>query len=174
MTNKELMENVRHTLVSLSGLKAIDKPVKSDVSEITVNTSDLIPLEFTDLIDRIDNNLDGDDSIDAFVLDNCIEWGNLITELSHKEAELNNIKAAYEQQEFDILYNSNINFKKLYGAANDKTRKHHVTVELSDLTEQKEELELSISYLKRRLSYLYSLVSVKTALLNAKERNDDV
>ena len=112
--------------------------------------------------------LDDDFAIDAFVIDNCIEWGNIISTLATKEAELNNIKALYEDQEFSILYGSNIDFKKLYGAANDKTRKHHVQVELADLIEQKEELEIEVNYLKRRSNFLRGLVEAKTATLEVK------
>ena len=85
-----------------------------------------------------------------------------------KEAELNNVKHLYEEQEFSILYGSNIDFKKLYGAANDKTRKHHVQVELADLIEQKEELEIEVNYLKRRSNFLRGLVEAKTATLEVK------
>ena len=109
-----------------------------------------------------------DNAIDAYVIDNCIEWGNIISTLATKEEELNNIKTAYEEQEFSILYGSDINFKKLYGAANDKTRGHHVKVELADLIEQKQELEIEVNYLKRRANFLRGLVEAKTATLEVR------
>lgn len=112
--------------------------------------------------------LDDDTAIEAFVIDNCIEWGNIISTLTTKEAELNNIKHLYEEQEFSILYGSDINFKKLYGAANDKTRNHHVKVELADLIEQKQKLEIEVNYLKRRSNFLRGLVEAKTATLKVK------
>lgn len=122
------------------------------------------------LCDFLNNEiiLDDDMAIDAFVIDNCIEWGNIISTLATKEAELNDIKALYEDQEFSILYSSNIDFKKLYGAANDKTCNHHVKVELADLIEQKQELEIEVNYLKRRSNFLRGLVAAKTATLKVK------
>lgn len=164
MTNKELLEEVRHTLVSLSGLKAIDG------DDVGVGTMELIPLDFKDLIDKIDSELDGDDSIDAFVIDNMIEWGNLITELKYKEPELYKLKETYQALSDEIIEATD--FKALYGKNNAEVRKNHVKNELADEHKEIKDLEFRIDHIVRRLSYLKSLVSVKTALLNARSEDE--
>jgi hypothetical protein len=169
MTNKELMEEVRHELVSLSGLKAIDG--KGDLvsiagDDLTVAISELIPLDFKDLIDKIDNELDGDESINAFVIDNMIEWGNLITELKYKEPKLYELKESYQALSDEIIEATD--FKALYGKNNAEVRKNHVKNELTDQHKEIKELEFRIDYITRRINYLKSLVHVKTTLMEAK------
>lgn len=113
---------------------------------------------------------DNDTSIEAFVLDNCIEWYNLISELSQKEEELYSIKELYARKEFFIVYmDDSIDFKAMYGSTAEKVRKQHAKNKLRDLDEEIKSLELSVDYCKRRLSYLKGLVTVKTALIDAKK-----
>lgn len=55
-----LLEDIRHTLVSLSGLKAFDalgESVKSNDSHVTVSIAELIPLDFNEAIKQIDEVL---------------------------------------------------------------------------------------------------------------------
>lgn len=57
----KLIEEIRHTLVSLSGLKAFDSlgdNVKSNDSHVSVLISELIPLNFEELIKEIDEVLE--------------------------------------------------------------------------------------------------------------------
>ena len=57
----KLLEEIRHTLVSLSGLKAFDSlgdNVKSNDSHVNVLISELIPLNFEELIKEIDEVLE--------------------------------------------------------------------------------------------------------------------
>lgn len=57
----KLIEEIRHTLVSLSGLKAFDSlgdNVKSNDSHVNVLISELIPLHFEELIKEIDEVLE--------------------------------------------------------------------------------------------------------------------
>ena len=107
-----------------------------------------------------------DIAIDCFVIDNCIEWSNLIQELSEKEVALYEWKEIYNVKSEEII--SNTDFKELYGKNNDKVRKDHVKRELSDWDKTIKELEFSIDYLKRRLSFLKQLVNTKTALIGVK------
>ena len=160
MNNSELLEEVRHELVSLSGLRAFDK--KEDES---------FELDYSNLIEKIDEVIDVEDtSIESFVLDNCIEWYNLISELSKKEEELYSIKELYARKEFFIVYmDDSIDFKAMYGSTAEKVRKQHAKNKLRDLDEEIKSLELSVDYCKRRLSYLKGLVTVKTALIDAKK-----
>ncbi len=110
-------------------------------------------------------NID-DTSVEDYVLDNCIEWANLIRELSKKEIRLYHCKEAYQGASESIIEATD--FKALYGKNNESIRKQHVKEELADEYAEIKELELSIDYLKRRISYLKQLVPVKTALLEAK------
>lgn len=107
-----------------------------------------------------------DTSVEDFVIDNCIEYYNLISELSKKELKLLTLKPDFNKKEYDIL--TTFNFKKEFGKDNDKIRKGYIREQYCGLLEEIEDLELSIDYLKRRISYLKQLVPVKTALLEAK------
>ena len=109
-----------------------------------------------------------DTSIEAFVLDNCIEWSNILSELCKKEFELLALKTDYNNKEFELL--TTFDFKREYGKDNEKIRKGHLRKVHKDLFEDIEDLELRIGYLKRRLTYLKGLVTVKTALIEAKTR----
>ena len=107
-----------------------------------------------------------DTSIEEFVLDNCIEWSNLITELNHKEAQLLELKDIIFDKEQWIIENTD--FKAVYGKNNADVRKLHFNKHMKGEYDNRKELELSIDYCKRRISYLKGLVTVKTALLEAK------
>ena len=111
-----------------------------------------------------------DTSIESFVLDNCIEWYNLISELSKKEEELYFKKEEYSKREFEIMFVEDIDFKELYGSTAEKVRKQHAKNVLKELGKEIKELELSIEYCKKRISYLKGLVTVKTALLEVKNK----
>ena len=125
-------------------------------------------LNADELCDFLNNNM-GATSINAPVMDNLAEWSLLVTELSTKEIKLEKVKKDYDKKEFQIKYVDDINFKELYGRANDDTRKYHVEVTLQDLISEKESLELSINYLKRRISFLKQLIHTKTVLTEIKE-----
>ena len=89
------------------------------------------------------------------------EYEDLILELSEKEIELEKVKTEYAEKEFSIKYLEDIDFKKLYGKANDDTRKHHVQMVCSDLLQRKQGLELSVDFLKRYVGLLKTSVSVR-------------
>ena len=108
-----------------------------------------------------------DIAIDSFVIDNCIEWSNIINELSEKEIALYKWKEIYNIKSEEII--AKTDFKELYGKNNEKVRREHVKQELSDWDKNITELEFDIDYCKRRLSFLKQLVSTKTALLEVKE-----
>ena len=91
------------------------------------------------------------------------EWEKAINELSHKEVELTNLKEVYAEKEQEIL--TNTDFKELYGANNDKVRKNHVKKTLQAMTDAKQDLEISIDYLKRRIDFIKNLMSMQRTLL---------
>lgn len=57
MTTKRLLEDIRHELVSLTGLKAFDVCTDKTKKLTVVWNRDLIKLDYDDLIKRIDKEL---------------------------------------------------------------------------------------------------------------------
>lgn len=96
------------------------------------------------------------------------EWFELVEELSDKEIDLINLKETYNQKEFEIVYlDKTIDWKGLYGSAAEKVRKQHTTKELQALVDAKNDLQISIDYLKRRIEYIKSLTNMQMALIDA-------
>lgn len=89
------------------------------------------------------------------------EWEKLINELSEKELALIEWKNVYRIKEEEIL--NNTDFKALYGANNEKVRRNHVKNELADWDNIIIDLQLSIDYITRRISFLKGLVNYYTA-----------
>lgn len=110
-----------------------------------------------------------DNSIDDYVLDNLTEWCNLLTELSYKEIELLKLKDLILDKEQWITENTD--FKEIYGRNNVEVRKLHFSKHMKGEYDYRRNLELSIDYLKRRISYLKSLINVKSTLMEVS--NDD-
>lgn len=143
----------------ITGVKGEQYPCKPDVFDVTYEP------------------VDEDTSIEDFVIDNCIEWSNIISELSKKEIELYHKKEAYEKSSEKLLEDAakekaetgNDIIKNKYGGNNDKTRKKYVKEMLSKADNEIKTLEFSIDYCKRRISFLKQLVSAKTAILEVKE-----
>ena len=88
-----------------------------------------------------------------------MEWEDLIKELSNKEVALFQWKEVYNIKSEEII--AETDFKELYGKNNDGIRKQHVRNELTDWYDTIKDLEFSISYIERRISYLRELIRVK-------------
>lgn len=58
MTTKRLLEDIRHELVSLTGLEAFDVYTDKTKKLTVVYNRDLIKLDYDDLIKRIDKELE--------------------------------------------------------------------------------------------------------------------
>jgi len=120
---------------------------------------------------------DEDTSVEEFVLDNCTEWCNLITELSYKDIELYKLKNDYQIKSDKVLEDARKHLdetgediiKAAYGGNNDKTRKQFVKDTMANDAKKIKDLEFSIAYIKRRISYLKGLVAAKTALAEVKK-----
>lgn len=97
------------------------------------------------------------------------DWTMMITELSDKEVELKKLKEEYATKEFDIVFMSDIDFKSLYGSTSEKVRRQHASNELKPLKDKINDLELSIDYLKRRITFLKDLIRTKRTLMEIKE-----
>ena len=96
------------------------------------------------------------------------EWDELIHELSDKEVALFKWKEIYEVKANEIIEHTD--FKELYGANNQKVRDNHVRNELSDWYDIIKDLEFSIAYIERRISFLRELIKCKRVLLEARIR----
>lgn len=90
-------------------------------------------------------------------------WNRYVYELTQKEQELMDIKETYAQMEQEII--DTTNFKGIYGKNNETVRKNHVRNELKDLVDERHDLELRISFLKRRITYIKSLMSMQETLI---------
>lgn len=108
-----------------------------------------------------------DTSISDPVMVNIGEWSSLVTELSSKEIKLFHKKEAYNALSEDII--ASTDFKELYGKNNESIRKQHVKETLVDEYSEIKDLQFSIDYISRRISYLKSLIRIKTVLMEIKE-----
>ena len=129
--------------------------------EITVELENVELSE--EVIDFIENN----PMTKTTVAKDLWEWSKLLTELSEKELKLLILKTDFNEKEYDIL--TTFDFKKKFGKDNDKVRKGYIREQYKDLLENIEDLELSIDYLKRRISFLKQLIHTKTILMEVKE-----
>lgn len=89
-----------------------------------------------------------------------ITWENLVAELSIKEIALCKLKEEYDKKEFDIVYNSDIDFKALYGSTSEKVRKQHAKDMLIDLSKEIDSLELSIKWIKNYIPLIRHCLSL--------------
>ena len=92
------------------------------------------------------------------------EWETLITELSLKEVDYLKIKEKiFDKQQW---MEENTDFKELYGKNNADIRKAHFKRFLTDEYAIRNSLEISIDYLKRRISFLKAMTYVKMGMID--------
>lgn len=108
-----------------------------------------------------------DESIEDTIKNNLSEWNSLINELSSKEVKLFKKKETYNALSEEIIQSTD--FKSLYGKNNESIRKTHVKETLAEEYYEIKELEFSIDYLKRRISFLKSLIHFKTVSIEIKK-----
>ena len=99
--------------------------------------------------------------------EDLIEWNELINELSSKERALLEWKELYQSHSDKII--AETDFKALYGKNNDKVRKEHVKKELSTWYDTIKDLEFSIDWIGRRISFLRELIRVKRTIMESKQ-----
>jgi len=105
-------------------------------------------------------------NMEMSVQDCLNEWEKLVNELSEKEEDYYTKKEAYQGLSEEII--SVTDFKALYGKNNDSIRKQHVKEELSDEYEELKQLEFRMDYIKRRVSFLKTLVKVKISITSGE------
>lgn len=96
------------------------------------------------------------------------EWENLVDELSEKELALIEWKQVYEIKAQEI--EDTTDFKAIYGRNNADVRKLHIKNELKDWSNIITDLEISINWISRRISFLRELVKCEMVLVEAKSR----
>lgn len=88
-------------------------------------------------------------------------WEDLIGELHNLELGLLIAKEQYSQKEFEIVYQSDIDFKALYGSTSEKVRKQHAANELVKLKDKIDHFELSINWIKGYIPLLKEVIRSK-------------
>lgn len=118
-----------------------------------------------------------EDLIDSKPLDLHVdfkEWDSLIEEVNKNVRRLSEIKEIYQSESDRLLEEARevkIDFKALYGGNNATTRKQWVDEQLSDLLDEKKELEFKIAENNRKVSFLKKLIDMKIQLLRIGVRD---
>lgn len=121
-------------------------------------------IDTMDLVELEDRQLH---SINLSMNDLLVEWEDLLEELSEKEIEYYYCKERY-QSKADVII-AETDFKSLYKANNQKVRDNHVKNELSKDHLHLKNLEFSIDWLNRRISFLRELVRTKRTIMEVKK-----
>ncbi len=97
------------------------------------------------------------------------EWEISIIELSEKEVRLSVLKEEYNEKEFDIVFLNidDVDFKELYGSTSEKVRKQYATMKLQSLIDAKNDLQVSIDYLKRRIEFIKAIMRMQGILIDS-------
>ena len=116
---------------------------------------------------EIQEFIDNNPMLKTTIAYDLYEWSKLISELSEKEISLYKQKEVYNALSDKIIKETD--FKELYGKNNAEVRKNHVKNELMDMHKTIKDLEFSIDYIVRRISYLKSLIRTKSIVMEARE-----
>ena len=114
-------------------------------------------IDVMDLVEREDRS-----NLDALLG----EWETLINELSEKEVALYEWKEIYQIKSLEI--ENTTDFKSIYGKNNADIRKQHIKMELGEWDKTITDLQFSIDWISRRISFLRELIKVKRTLLEVK------
>ena len=110
------------------------------------------------------------------ITQDLIEWNRILKRLNKSTRRLATIKEEYKNKSDEILAKArkikedeDIDIiKDKYGGNNDKTRKKYVEEELSDLINERKELDFQIAEDNRRIVYLKELIRTKRMILQAQ------
>lgn len=122
--------------------------------------------EFVNYLTEHYHELEKDITVD--LSEDFKEWDNVIKRLNKNGRRLVEIKETYQLESVRILEEAReikVDFKALYGGNNEKTRKQYVDEQLSDLLDEKKELELRNADDNRKISYLTRLIDMKIELI---------
>ena len=107
------------------------------------------------------------------ITQDLIEWNRILNRLNKSTRRLATIKEEYKNKSDEILAKArkikedeNIDIiKDKYGGNNDKTRKKYVEEELSELINERQELDFQVAEDNRRIVYLKELIRTKRMIL---------
>ena len=110
------------------------------------------------------------------ITQDLIEWNRILKRLNKSTRRLATIKEEYKNKSDEILAKArkikedkNIDIiKDKYGGNNDKTRKKYVEEELSDLINERQELDFQVAEDNRRIVYLKELIRTKRMILQVQ------
>ena len=88
-------------------------------------------------------------------------YEDLIDELAMKEVSLAKLTEQYRAKEFDIMFQSDFDFKAAYGSTSERVRKQHARNMLCKMRGEITSLELSVAYLKNYIPFLKEIIWVK-------------
>ena len=120
-------------------------------------------IDTMDLIELEDRQLH---SINLSMNDLLVEWEDLLEELSEKEIELTYLKEKIFEKEQLII--NETDFKEVYGKNNADVRRNHLLSLMKTDYDNRNTLELSVDYCKRRVSFLRELIRIKRTLMEVK------
>ena len=107
------------------------------------------------------------------ITQDLIEWNRILKRLNKSTRRLATIKEEYKNKSDEILAKArkikedeDIDIiKDKYGGNNDKIRKKYIEEQLSDLTDEKQELKLQKEEDNRRISFIKRLIDMKIELI---------
>ena len=134
---------------------------KNELSPIWIETSKQAK-ELCDFLNK--NEYTSETDKHNSIEDYFNEWGRNIEEITEKEKALLDLKETYTQMEQKIV--DETDFKELYGRNNADVRKAHIKNELKDLVDRKNDLQLRIDYLKRRVEFIKELMRMQGILID--------
>ena len=136
-------------------------------NELEANSLCLKLNDLTDTI-RLLNKAIEDLGLSVDLVKDFSDWDEIITRLDKTNRRLVEIKETYQLESDRILEEArelHVNFKEIYGANNKDTRKQYVDEQLSDLLEEKKELEFTKADDNRKISYIKRLIDMKIELI---------
>lgn len=107
-----------------------------------------------------ENKLNLADDIELW--DKCIER---LDKIGRRLVEIDTIYQVESDRILKEARDNDFDFKKVYGANNKDTRKQYVDEQMTDLLEEKQELEFEKADRNRRISFLKRLIDIKIELI---------
>lgn len=129
---------------------------------------------FVKCINNIINEM-GEEPLDLH--ENFEDWDeriNWLDKTNRRLVEINEIYMAESDRILEEARELKVDFKAIYGANNKDTRKQYVDEQLSDLLDEKKELEFRKADDNRRISLLKRLIDMKVELIKYCDCNEKI
>ena len=109
--------------------------------------------------------------------ENFEDWDeriNWLNKTNRRLVEIDEIYLAESDKILEEARENNVDFKAIYGANNQSIRKQYVDEQLSDLLDEKKELEFRKADDNRRISLLKRLIDMKVELIKYCDCNEKI